>query len=104
MAPPPTYFPPGTRMTAQAEYLALTHSWLHSNVVQALDNGGSCFGDSGGPVFWTDPDTGLETVVALVSTGDPICIAHEVDNRLDVPAAEAFFDHVIDCVENGCPE
>jgi hypothetical protein len=104
MAPPPTYFPPGTRMTARAGYLALTPSWLHLNEVQALDNGGSCFGDSGGPAFWTDPDTSMETVVALVSTGDMICVAHEVHNRLDVPEAEAFLDHVIGCVEYGCPE
>jgi secreted trypsin-like serine protease len=36
---------------------------------QATDDGGTCYGDPGGPAFWTEPD-GTEILVGITSWGD----------------------------------
>lgn len=48
--------------------------------------GGSCFGDSGGPVFYGDSNT----VVAVVSFGITPCIGVDYQYRTDVPDALDF--------------
>ncbi|MBW2596392.1 MAG: trypsin-like serine protease [Deltaproteobacteria bacterium] len=50
-----------------------------------LKNGSTCYGDSGGPTFWVDPDTGDETgiVVAITSWGDVPCVATGIAYRVD---------------------
>jgi secreted trypsin-like serine protease len=50
-----------------------------------FDESGSCFGDSGGPVFWVHPDTGQETIVAVTSSGDGQCVATGFNYRVDQP-------------------
>lgn len=51
-----------------------------------LNVGGTCFGDSGGPIF----QQGTLTAVAVVSTGDAQCTATNVGARLDTEVAQSF--------------
>jgi len=51
-------------------------------------SGGSCFGDSGGPVFWGSGPM----VVAVVSWGITPCIGVDYQFRVDTPLALDFID------------
>ena len=70
------------RQVAKSEYVALTKVWLHVSQKAVFDEGGTCFGDSGGPSFWVD-DQGNEIIVTVTSTGDAQCIATGLNYRVD---------------------
>jgi len=58
-------------------YIQMSNS-LHSG------DGGSCFGDSGGPVFLTHPDTGARLLVGVTSWGDAKCVGTGAGARTDM--------------------
>ena len=69
-APPQTYWEnPPRRNLAQSGYLGFNDTWLNLNQNLAAGYGGTERGDSGGPVFWTDPETGEEALV--LAKADP---------------------------------
>jgi hypothetical protein len=82
--PPPVIAYDLIRRWSESEYVALTKVHLHLSQKAVFDEGGSCFGDSGGPIFWVDPE-GNEIIVAVTSTGDAQCVATGLDYRVDVP-------------------
>jgi hypothetical protein len=82
--PPPVIAYDLIRRWSESEYVALTKIHLHLSQKAVFDEGGSCFGDSGGPIFWVDPE-GNEIIVAVTSTGDAQCVATGLDYRVDVP-------------------
>jgi len=51
--PPPEFGFSGRREYSISEYRGLLKSWLHMSQNQATGDGGTCYGDSGGPAFWT---------------------------------------------------
>lgn len=71
-----------------------THTVQMSNTPgKGNGSGGTCFGDSGGPAFWVDPATGLETttVVAVTSFGiTGQCAGTDFQFRTDIPEAQEF--------------
>jgi secreted trypsin-like serine protease len=71
-------------MVSESQYVALTQVHLHLSQRAVFEESGSCFGDSGGPIFWVG-DEGNETIVAVTSTGDAQCIATGLDYRVDIP-------------------
>lgn len=82
--------------------VALTQSFLNMNnyVIKISQNpargfNGTCFGDSGGPNYYTDPNLG-EILVAVTSQGDAVCRAMGTNARIDIPDAVNF----INCVRN----
>ena len=81
--PPPVIAYDLIRRWSESEYVALTKIHLHLSQKAVFDEGGSCFGDSGGPIFWVDPE-GNEIIVAVTSTGDAQCVATGLDYRVDV--------------------
>lgn len=82
--PPPQFISPdGQRRVAQSEYQALQDALLKLSQNQATDNGGTCSGDSGGPVFYPQPD-GSEVLVGITSSGDAVCVATGVYYRADI--------------------
>jgi secreted trypsin-like serine protease len=76
----------GARRFAEQTFNALTASWLKLSENPSTGNGGTCYGDSGGPHFLGTSNT----VVALTVTGDYNCRATDVDYRLDTPSARSF--------------
>jgi secreted trypsin-like serine protease len=93
--PPPDIYYEDQRQVAESEYRALLKVWLKMSQNQATDDGGTCYGDSGGPAFWTDPETGVETLVGVTSWGDAQCVASAFNYRVDIPATLDFIDEVI---------
>ena len=76
-------FIPQPRMQAESGYRSLLKGWLNLSQNEATNDGGSCFGDSGGPVFWKD-SAGKETIVGITSWGDPHCVSPSFNYRVDI--------------------
>ncbi len=74
---------------------ALTPTQLHLSQNAALDDGGTCNGDSGGPNFLGAGEGETLVIASLTSTGDTYCKATNVTYRLDIPAAREFLGQFV---------
>lgn len=92
--PPPDIYYDDIRQVAESEYIALTKPWLHMSQNIKQENGGTCFGDSGGPGFYTKPD-GSEVLVGITSWGDAQCVATSFDYRVDIPETLDFIASIL---------
>jgi hypothetical protein len=88
--PPPVISYDLMRRFSVSEHRALLKAWLRMSQNQATGDGGTCYGDSGGPAFWTDPLTGVETLVGITSWGDAVCVASAFNYRVDIPETLDF--------------
>ena len=79
---------PVPRMYAFSSFDALNGGYLRLSMNPATGNGGTCFGDSGGPNFLNV--NGTRTLVAITITGDAVCRSTNVVYRLDTASARAF--------------
>jgi hypothetical protein len=66
--------------------------WLLLPMNPSTGNGGTCFGDSGGPHFLEDTDI----VVSVTSTGDRWCRASDWTARVDTDTVLEFLDDFVD--------
>ncbi|MDQ3986836.1 MAG: S1 family peptidase [Actinomycetota bacterium] len=78
------------RRYAEQSYLSLQEAWLTLAMNEATGDGGTCFGDSGGPHFLGDLDSDL--VVSITVTGDAVCKATDKTYRVDTKSARDFLD------------
>lgn len=76
----------GERHYAEQTFQALKPYWLQLSMNPSTDNGGTCYGDSGGPHFLGDSNM----VVSLTVTGDAWCRATDVTYRLDTDSARSY--------------
>jgi hypothetical protein len=87
----PAFLSDGTERAAVEQTVnSVTKSWVTFSMNPSTGNGGTCYGDSGGPHFagaGTD-DGGL--IVALTVTGDRWCRSTDKSYRLDTTDAQDF--------------
>ena len=83
---------PIPRMYAFSSFNSLNGGYIRLSQNPATGNGGTCFGDSGGPNFLTV--NGQQILAAITITGDSVCRSTNVDYRLDTAAAQAFLAYV----------
>jgi hypothetical protein len=83
---------PVPRMFAFSSFNSLNEGYLRLSQNPSTGNGGTCFGDSGGPNFFTV--NGQPLIVAITITGDSVCRSTNVDYRLDTISAQAFLAYV----------
>lgn len=83
---------PIPRMFAFSGFNSLNPGYLRLSQNPSTGNGGTCFGDSGGPNFLLV--NGQQTIAAITITGDTVCRSTNVDYRLDTSSAQAFFAFV----------
>ncbi|MDH5566471.1 MAG: trypsin-like serine protease [Myxococcales bacterium] len=89
------YFPdPFERRAAESEYLAMTPGYLVLSMNPNTGDGGTCYGDSGGPNFLRLED-GTEVLAATTIQGDAVCRATNVVYRLDTERARMFLGSVM---------
>jgi secreted trypsin-like serine protease len=69
---------------------SINPSWLRISQNPATGNGGTCYGDSGGPNFLGAGASETNILAATTITGDTACRSTNVDYRLDTPSARAF--------------
>jgi hypothetical protein len=81
----------GERYYAKQTFQALKPYWLQLSMNPSTDNGGTCYGDSGGPHFLDDSDL----VVSLTVTGDFWCRATDVTYRLDTDSARSYLSQFV---------
>jgi V8-like Glu-specific endopeptidase len=79
------------RMVATGTLNSINPSWLRISMNPSTGDGGTCYGDSGGPNFLG----GSNVVAATTITGDAICRSTNVDYRLDTPSARDFLDDYV---------
>lgn len=87
--PPPQIYYEDIRQWAVLEYTGLYNAWIRLSQNQAQDNGGTCYGDSGGPVFYQEED-GTEVLVGITSWGDAQCVSMGFYYRVDIPQTLDF--------------
>jgi hypothetical protein len=83
---------PIPRMFAFSSFNALNQGYIRLSQNPSTGNGGTCFGDSGGPNFLVV--NGQPILAAITITGDSVCRSTNVDYRLDTQTAQAFLAYV----------
>jgi len=79
------------RNVATGTLNSITQSWLKISMNPSHADGGTCYGDSGGPNF-----LGTSNVIAATTiTGDAVCRSTNVDYRLDTASARSFLSQYV---------
>ncbi len=78
------------RNRVDQSFLSLTDAWVTFSMNLATGNGGTCYGDSGGPHFIHLNGVETNIVVAVTVTGDAVCKATDKDYRVDTESARNF--------------
>lgn len=79
---------PVPRMFSFSGFNSLNGGYLRLSQNPSTGNGGTCFGDSGGPNFMDV--NGKQTIVSITITGDSVCRSTNVAYRLDILSAQNF--------------
>jgi hypothetical protein len=79
------------RYVATGSFTTLTQVYLKASMNPSHGDGGTCYGDSGGPNFIGDTDI----VAATTITGDMWCRSTNVDYRVDTPVARDFLGQFV---------
>jgi hypothetical protein len=79
---------PVPRMYSFSSFNALNKGYIRYSQNPATGDGGSCFGDSGGPQFLDYQ--GTVYIVSITIRGDSVCRATNVAYRLDTESARDF--------------
>ena len=83
------------RYVAVGSVNAITPSWIRASMNPSTGDGGTCYGDSGGPNFLGGGSTETNIIAGTTITGDFVCRATNVDYRLDTPSARAFLGQFV---------
>lgn len=83
---------PINRMYSFSSFNSLNGGYIRLSQNPSTGNGGTCFGDSGGPNFFTYK--GQLILGAITITGDSVCRSTNVDYRLDTQPVSDFFSYV----------
>lgn len=83
---------PIPRMYSFSSFNSLNGGYIRLSQNNSTGNGGTCFGDSGGPNFMNL--NGQQLIAAITITGDSVCRSTNVDYRLDTVSAQGFLAYV----------
>lgn len=84
------------RNRVDQEFLSLTNAWMTLSMNLATDNGGTCYGDSGGPHFIHLDGAETDIVASITVTGDAPCKATDKTYRMDTESARSFLGNYVD--------
>ncbi len=92
----PTFHYADIRYVATSDTLfAINKAWLRISMNPTLGDGGTCYGDSGGPNFLGAGEDETGIVAATTVTGDFMCRATNVVYRLDTASARSFLGEFV---------
>jgi V8-like Glu-specific endopeptidase len=74
---------------------SVTKSFLRISQNASHGDGGTCYGDSGGPNFLGAGATETNVIAAITITGDTACRSTNVDYRLDTASARGFLANYV---------
>lgn len=84
------------RNRADQGYHSLTKAWLTLPMTPSNGNGGTCYGDSGGPHFIHLDGVETDIVASITVTGDAPCKASDKTYRMDTESARSFLAEFVD--------
>ena len=84
------------RNRVEQGYLSLTKAWLTLPMTLTTGNGGTCYGDSGGPHFIHLNGVETDIVASITVTGDAPCVATDKTYRMDTESARSFLSDFVD--------
>jgi len=90
-----TYHYADIRHVSTGTLNSINPAWLHISGNPAHGDGGTCYGDSGGPNFLGAGSTETNIVAATTITGDTPCRSTNVDYRLDTASARSFLGRFV---------
>lgn len=85
----------GDRQISTSSFRNLHDAWLYMSQNIHHGDGGTCFGDSGGPTFFVDPTSHVEYIVAVTSWGDSVCKSTNNNYRVDLESSQSFIHDMI---------
>jgi hypothetical protein len=83
------------RYAATGSVNSVTPAWIRASMNPSHGDGGTCYGDSGGPNFLGAGPTETDVIAGTTITGDTTCRATNVDYRLDTASARAFLGRYV---------
>lgn len=83
------------RNKADQGFHSLTKAWLRLPMTPANGNGGTCYGDSGGPHFIWSGGVETDTVASITVGGDAPCKALDTTYRMDTEETLNWLNEVM---------
>jgi hypothetical protein len=83
------------RYVATGSVNAMNASWIRASMNPSTGDGGTCYGDSGGPNFLGAGTNETNIVAGTTITGDFVCRATNVDYRMDTKSARDFLKQFV---------
>jgi V8-like Glu-specific endopeptidase len=90
-----TYHYADVRFVSTGTLNTVTASWLRISQNPAKGDGGTCYGDSGGPNFLGAGSGETNIIAGTTITGDTPCRSTNVDYRLDTASARSFLGQYV---------
>jgi len=87
---PHAFFFDGIRRYVLQSFSSLEKAWITLSQQPSTGDGGTCFGDSGGPHFLGGVES--NSIVSVTVTGDAMCRATDKTYRIDTPWARDFLE------------
>jgi hypothetical protein len=84
------------RNQADESFLTVTNAWLSLSMNPSHDDGGGCWGDSGGPHFIYLNGVETNIIASLTAAGDIMCKAVDKTYRLDTISVHSFLGQYVD--------
>jgi V8-like Glu-specific endopeptidase len=84
------------RRFATQQFWSLTPAWMTLSMNVSTGDGGTCYGDSGGPHFLGAGETEENLVVSITVTGDAVCKATDKTYRMDTSSARNFLGQFVE--------
>jgi hypothetical protein len=84
------------RNRAEQGFLSLTKAWLTLPMTAPTGDGGTCYGDSGGPHFIHLDGVETDIVASITVTGDAPCKATDKTYRMDTESARSFLGEYVE--------
>jgi hypothetical protein len=83
------------RNRVEQGFHALTKAWLTMPMTISNGNGGTCYGDSGGPHFIHLNGVETDIVASITVTGDSVCKASDKTYRMDTEPVRNFLANFV---------
>lgn len=90
-----SFLPGSRRKVVEQTINSVTKAWVTFSMNPSTGNGGTCYGDSGGPHFLGGKNAVNPTIVSITVTGDRYCRSTDKTYRLDTPNARDFLDEFV---------
>jgi hypothetical protein len=84
------------RNRVEQGFLSLAKAWMTLSMNLSTGNGGTCYGDSGGPHFIHLNGVETDIVASITVTGDATCKATDKTYRMDTESARSFLENFVD--------